>query len=221
MDLKRVDNIYQKDKDVVNGYTKQVQSLLPSNNPYFNIVILIQNLILLYYHHTFESEIFNEEYETKFLNLLRQTNKLIADKSWQLIFNSSKDGFKRSKFIEKVHGKENVLLVFELNGECIVGGYTKTGWDAGLDVGCKWNGDKDAFVFYLLSPQNHDPFVSNIKQDEEYFAEAICHHDDYMHYLEVGGLLLLMEEIVNLICNIILIIIMNHLSMLKISIWCP
>ena len=66
-----------------------------------------------------------------------------------------------TEFRDKVQGKPNILLLIRLKGECIIGGYTKIGWIE------RENSDKDAFLYFLKSPHNHESFISNIEQDKE------------------------------------------------------
>eukprot|EP01084_Bolivina_argentea_P016231 30381_1 len=52
VDLKKVKEIKQKQKDIVYGYIKGIQwSLFPTNDPFFNINQLIKDLCLLYFVH--------------------------------------------------------------------------------------------------------------------------------------------------------------------------
>ena len=175
MDLKRVNRISQKHKDIVFGYIKQVQSLLPPDNAFFNIVSLIQHLILLYYSLTFASKILNEDEREKFLNLLQANDKIIVDYPWKLIFDSEEDGLGFDSFTSKVHGHRNVLLLIELNGECVIGGYTKIGWTKGINT-FTWKEDNDAFVYYLKSPKNYKPFISSIDVNAGYSSKVIGHY---------------------------------------------
>ena len=64
------DTIPQKNRDITFGYIKQIESSLPKNIPYFNIVDPIKNLILLYWLQIFESKLLNDEQKTKFLKRL-------------------------------------------------------------------------------------------------------------------------------------------------------
>ena len=172
MDIKSVSKIPQRYKDIVFGFIKEAQSLFPDNNSFFNIVDLIIHLILLYYHTMFESSILNETEKEQLLNLFKQNNKEIVNYPWNLIFDSRKDKICRAVFGEKVHKKSNVLLLIRLRGECVIGGYTKTGWIN------EENKDKDAFLFYLKSAGNYKSFISSIKQDEdECMDQAVGYRD--------------------------------------------
>ena len=94
---------------------------------------------------------------------------------WRLIFDSVKDGRDNDSFHKKVLDHPNVLLLIGLNGgECIVGGYTKTGWRRDIDD-TEESEDKDAFVFQIRSPDrfNRDSFISNVKKETTSISQAI------------------------------------------------
>ena len=113
------------------------------------------------------------------MKLLYKNDKDIVNYAWKVIFNSSNDDF--VNFREKVFDKKNILLLIELKGECVIGGYTKRGWESSeyyeendLNDGEEvWHADKDVFVFYLKSPQNHESFISNLKQDDESISHGV------------------------------------------------
>ena len=71
MDLKKVNKISQKNKDTVFGFIRGAQAMLPDNNHYYNIVTLIQHLILFYFHYpsdkfdVFDAEIYQLSNEDK------------------------------------------------------------------------------------------------------------------------------------------------------------
>ena len=187
MDLKRVSKIRQKYKDVVNGYAKEVETSFPDNNAYFTIVELIRHIILLYYHHSFESKILSEDDQEKFIALLIKNSKDIVDSSWKLIFDSSKDGLTSAAFVDKVYDHSNVLMFIQAKDQCIIGGYTKTGWDKKTLKVAKarnsemWTADKDAFIFYLKAPNSYydAPFISNIKQNGRHYKRALGYSPGY------------------------------------------
>ena len=174
MDLKRVNKINQRYKDIVIGYIKQVQILLPQNNAYYNIGHLINHIILLYYYHVFDSEILSDEDQFELLDLLKKNNKEIANFTPKLLYRSTRDGINRSDFVPKVHGIPNVIVFIHLHKECIIGGFTKCGWDKELNE-YDWRPDKDAFVFHLKSPKKLKPWISNIKQDSKSINHALGH----------------------------------------------
>ena len=182
MDPNKVNEIPQKYKDTVYGFIKTAQSLFPADNPYFNIVDLIMHIILLYYYHIFDSNILNDTEKETLLRLFKTNGKSIVNHPWTLIMDSKKDGLKYETFREKVHGKQNILLLIEMNEECVIGGYTKTGWDRNLQRG--HTADKDAFLFHLKSyesdPWHHkEPYLVNIKQDEESVSHALGYSEFY------------------------------------------
>ena len=176
MDLKRVDRIHQKYKDIVNHFIKDVETLLPRNNTYYTIPDLINHMILLYYHMIFESNLLDYEDREKLLNLLNNNDKEIVNYSWKLIFDSAKDGFGEESILNKMNCKQNIFLLIKLKGDIIIGGYTRTGWNASTTKPRTATGarsDKDAFVFYLKSPRNYQPFISNVRQDEKSSFKAL------------------------------------------------
>ena len=122
MELQKVSRIHQKYKDIVFGFIKRAQRMLPKNSTYFNIVPLIQHIILLYYHQIFESNMLNDTEREKMFDLLESSNKEIVDYPWKLIFHSEKDGKRQTSFIEKVFDHPNVILFMKLNKECVIGG---------------------------------------------------------------------------------------------------
>ena len=189
MELKRVSKISQRYKDIVFGFIKEIQSEFPKDNPYFNGDNLVKHLILLYYFKIFESSILTEEEHHKFLDFLQENHKNIVDYPWKLIYSKSKDGQRPAKFFEKVLDHPNVLLLIGLNrGECVVGGYTKTGWKKEIYKSLEsifhteYVADKDAFVFNFKSPKHYDkyryPFILNVKQDEVSVSNAVGHCKD-------------------------------------------
>ena len=90
MDLKKAHRIPQKPKDCVYGYIKSAQSLLPTDSAYFYIVDLIKHLILLFYYSTLESEILNDEDQDKFLKLLKDNDKSIANMEFEWVYKQEK-----------------------------------------------------------------------------------------------------------------------------------
>ena len=95
MDLKRVNKISEKYKDVVNGYTHRVQCLFPKDNAYYNIVDVIKHIILLYYFSfsLFESDLLFGQEQDEFFSFLSKNGKNITQYPWKLLCKSSKDSF--------------------------------------------------------------------------------------------------------------------------------
>ena len=173
MDLKNVSKIDQKYKDIVFGFLNKIQSTLPKDNPYYNIVPLISHLILLYYYHTFESLILSNEQQEIFKNLFDTNNKKIINNAWNLIFRASRDGFKREQFIKKVHGKPHIIVLVHAEQDDIFGVYTSTGWSEPAPES-QYSEDKHAFVFQLKSSKSMEPpFICNVKQDDKSLSQSI------------------------------------------------
>ena len=84
----------------------------------------------------------------------------------------------KNDFIAKVYDKQNVLLLIELNKECVVGGYTKTGWNIPTMTNDEWThyvADIDAFLFHFKSSEQFEPFISNVRDDSESICKALAH----------------------------------------------
>ena len=194
MDLKRVSKIHPRYTEIINGYTRQVQAMFPDDNSYYNIVDLIKHIILLYYYCLFESKILSDDEQEKFTQFLQQNNKNIIDFQWKLIFDSQEDGLKCQTFVDKVHGHQNVIILFLAKGEIIIGGYTKTGWSKELYEKVAKSGeddfsaDKDAFVFHFKSAEGKYPFISNVKQEEKYISTALGYAKGYYGLFGEGWL---------------------------------
>ena len=75
MELRKVNKISQRYKNIVFGYTRKIQSVFPRDNPYFIIVDLVQHLILLYYYPAFQSEILTDDEQEIFRNLFIENSK--------------------------------------------------------------------------------------------------------------------------------------------------
>ena len=96
---------------------------------------------------------------------MRQNNKSIVNYKLALIYDSEIDGLGFDIFNSNVHNRSNLMLLIELSGECVIGGYTKTGWTESMVDHDNCIQDSEAFVFHLHSPNKHRSFISNIKKD--------------------------------------------------------
>ena len=173
MDLRKVSKIPQRHKDITFGYIKRVQLTFPTDNTYFNIVDLIQHLILLYFHQTLDSRILTDDEQKKFRTLWINHNKLIIDKEWKLIYRQTESIMSNDYFREKVYGKINVMIIIETQNGNVFGGYTKTGWDKNK-TNYGHSADKDAFVFQIRScHHDYEPFISSVKQDDKSINKAL------------------------------------------------
>ena len=198
--LKQVHVIGQRYKDIVYGFTNIIQSQFPEDDPYFNIIEDIRNLILLYFSKLFLSSMLSEDEEKLLIQLFTKHNKLNENifGSWNLIFCGSKDGFQRDTFIKKVHDKSKVIIFIKSSAGNIFGGYTEIGWDKQLALTRKarlnditYSADKDAFVFSIKSTQNDEPCILMVKQTEDSISEALgygshaygCFGDIWIFYI--------------------------------------
>ena len=180
MDLKRVNKINQKHKDIVNGFTNEVQQKLPDDNSYFNIVDMIKHMILLYYYHDqlFETNILTNQEQEELIELFKSNGKLIIDYPWISLYRSKEDGLSRENFVDKVHNKQFILLLIKLGQKCIIGGYTKVGWKTKQKhQPYDYTTDENAFLFHLKSEKDDKPFISNIEKDK--ISTAIGNHPNF------------------------------------------
>ena len=60
----------QRDKDIVYGWIKQVQTVFPMDNSHYTIVQLIQDLILLFFHIAMDTKILTDEEEKKLFEMV-------------------------------------------------------------------------------------------------------------------------------------------------------
>ena len=71
LDLKKAKKVPQTQKDIVYGYIRNLQSIFPfEQKPYFTIVQLIQDLILLYFHALIETEILTEDEQSTLIDMV-------------------------------------------------------------------------------------------------------------------------------------------------------
>ena len=183
----------QRDKDIVYGYIKRIQSILPhEQNSYFIIVQLIQNWILLYFHNRIDTELLTDDEQNKLFKLFEDNTKdkfihLLRNKSLKLIFKSSGYEMDAEKCIDKVYDKKHILILIHSSNDNICGGYTSVGWkkklqNAGSD---KWIKDEDAFLFSIRS-KGYEPRIAYIKKENE--TKAIRHYWNNDAYLMFGSL---------------------------------
>ena len=107
--------------------------------------------------------------------------KSIAYHPWRLIHeaDSSKNDMRRQSglFIRNVYDEPNIFILIEIKGQTVIGGYTEKGWRRDLHDSNACSADKNAFVFYLKSSANHQPFISNVKP--EYAEQALWYATNY------------------------------------------
>ena len=166
MDLKSVKRIRQRDKDIVHGYIKIIQSLFVDmkDNPYYIINQWVQDICLLYFHAFIETKILTDEEIVILFNLLRDNNKPEFDNfDYKLQYRSSRDGLGKSECVKRVYGKENILMIVESDGNNVCGGYTSTGWEINKSNG--YTKDTKSFIFSIRSSRGHKPCISNVTAD--------------------------------------------------------
>ena len=112
-DLKQVKQVCQKDKKIVYGYIKMVQAMLPSEeNPYYIIVQLIQDLILLCFHRLIDTRILTKDEQSKLYEMVNNyTNNKFGE--WRLLYRASRDGGERDEFYKKCDKIDNTLCVIQ------------------------------------------------------------------------------------------------------------
>ena len=192
VEFQRIKHCNQKDKDIVYGYIKTVQSALPhTDNPYFIIDGLIQNMILLYFLKTMESKILTDDEQYKLFEMLQQhTNDkfkaLLRTKGFNLIYSMDNETqWDRAGFIDKVYNKKNILMLIHTVENNVIGAYTSVGWDKNANENneaykdtknCKK--DDDAFIFGIRSRKGYEPQISYIKHSRSEYV--LIHHKSWV-----------------------------------------
>ena len=167
-DFKKVKNFRQRDKDIVYGFIKEIQSVFPKDNSYYNIHDLIKHLCLLYFHHIIDSKLLTDIEQETLMKLFRDHNKDDFDQfHWQLIYRASRDGSTEKNAKEKYEYKKNLVAFIHTENDNIFGGYTSHGWDHSDSNDGVYHEDKHAFVFGIRSSQNHEPIIRNVKKGRE------------------------------------------------------
>ena len=123
-------------------------------------------MIWLRYHvcTILRSSTLSHEEQEKLLKLLRATDKSKANYARKLVFDSEKHGLLRNTFVDELHGKHAALLLIQLKGECITGGYAKSGWDKTL-IELAWLPDEGVFAFFIKFLCRNRSVTSNVNQD--------------------------------------------------------
>ena len=89
MDLRKVEKLPQKYKDIVSAYISTAQRLFPKDDLYFMIGDLIKHLCLIYYHLRIDSSILSEQEQDAFFDLLKANNKSFDTYEWKLLYQIS------------------------------------------------------------------------------------------------------------------------------------
>ena len=104
--FEKVKFMKQRTKDIVFGYIRNGQALLPHDNPYYNVNQLIKYLCCLYFNNMIDSKILSDEDEELFLSLLKKYNKfdnLNNQYHWNLVYRGTDDGFNEDRMINNIY----------------------------------------------------------------------------------------------------------------------
>ena len=179
-EFKKVKLIRKKDKDIVYGYIKRMQLMFPDDNPFFIIVQLIQDIVLLYFHAVIDSKILSDNEQTTLYEMVNNhTNNEFTD-DWKLLYRGTRDGYKRNEFYKKCHLKKNTICIIETLQNNVFGGYTSCEWNESKQ---NWEHERDPFAFlYLLrSKGTLNPKLFPVQNNG---SHAIQHYQD--GYLSFG-----------------------------------
>ena len=91
MSLSEKQSYPQTHTDVIQGYIRNVETLFPSDNPYYHIIENIKQKILEYYFERFQSNLLDSNESNKFSNLLIKHNKTIGNYPWKLLLSGKTD----------------------------------------------------------------------------------------------------------------------------------
>ena len=154
VDFKKVRKFGQKDKDIVYGFLKRMQSMFPTDNPYYIIVQLIQDLILLYFGIVIDTKVLKDEEQRELFEMVNSHTNNEYNGDWKLIFQATRDGFKRSDFYEKCDKLDNIICIIQTSQDTVLGGYTSLKLDQSKDC---HEDDATAFVYLIRSNGKLDP----------------------------------------------------------------
>ena len=153
IDFKRVKRSSQRDKDVVYGYMKRIQSIFPEDNPYFIIHQLIQDICLSYFHFI-DTKILTHNEQSNLVKLindnnLKGNNGMLLNNEWKLLFRASRDGMNRNAFFEKCDQKDNTICIIQTSDDHVFGGFTTLQWDKSKHR--EMESDPSAVVYFVRS----------------------------------------------------------------------
>ena len=161
--FERVKNINQRYVDIICGYTRKCQCLLPSNETYYQIHKSIQYSILLFFYTSIESKILTDKETDKLLSMFDQQNKfkeLDAGYSCNLLYASYRDGIGEKIFKDICHDRAHLLCLISTKKGNVYGGYTSKGWRG--KAGSEGQHDDKAFLFNIRSSKNYPPRIFNV-----------------------------------------------------------
>ena len=135
---------------------KQIQATLPTTNPYFTIVQLIQDLALLYYRTLIDTIILTEDEQIKLFEMVNNHTDNKYDGEWKLLFRASRDGLLKDDFCSKCVGIKNTLCIMHSPQNNVFGGFTSLPWQESDGSSYKkYMTDINAFLYLIRSSQGH------------------------------------------------------------------
>lgn len=141
---------------------------------------MIQDLILLFFRTTIDTNILTDDEIDIFLDLLKSNDKFIGTE-WKLIYRKSMHKrFHDEAFVRKQYeNKENIICLIKSENNNVMGGYSSTGWSSKHNT---YNRDEKAYIFGIRLSNGYDPCISNIKPVSA--AHAVRSYNGY--YLIFG-----------------------------------
>ena len=174
LNLRRVRQISQKEKDTVYGYIKIIQTMFSTDdNPYYTIDQLIQDLILLYFHALIDTKILTRKEQNKLLQMVENhLDDKYSGNEWKLLYRGSRDGFGREKFHQKCDLKENTICIIQTPKNYVFGGFTRLKWDES-EKRETYPSDSSAFLYLIRSNKDDDIKIFPVLNDGD---KAIGYH---------------------------------------------
>ena len=166
IDFKHIRSISQRDKDIVYGYMREMQSFFPDKNAYFIINRLIQDLTLLYFRVKLDTEILTAEEEIKLMQMVNDHLKSKYNDGiiWKLLFRGTRDGFKRDDFYKKCDKMGDTICIIQTPQNNVFGGFTSIKWHES-GTGYKYKTDSSAFVYLIRSDGQINPEIFPVKHN--------------------------------------------------------
>ena len=133
---------------------KQIQFLFPSDDPYFIINQLIQNLCLLYFAHLIDTQILTDDEQTKLFELVNKQLDNESNIEWKLLYRASRDGFGREDFYSKCNGRNDIICIIQSEQNNVFGGYQsvkcdKERADESVKYDKMYEDDPSAFIYKI------------------------------------------------------------------------
>lgn len=159
-----VDHINQRSKDIVYGYIRKMQKLLPCvDNPYYRILKPIQNLCLIFFHVGIDSEILSDSEKAKLSAMIEYHYKKSME--YSLLWRASRDGFDWEDFYGKCDGISNTLCIIQSKEDNVFGGFTSVKWSR--ESSYEYQDDPKACIYSIRSNQGLEPKLYPVKDDQQ------------------------------------------------------